>query len=296
MILVTGATGHLGRVVIEHLAKEGDAGQVAGLVRDEGKASDLKAKGVDVRVGDYDDVASLDAAMRGAEKVLLISGTEMDAAKSLQQHANVIDAAKRAGVRFIAYTGRAMRDPSATETELMRRHFKTEDLIRESGMTYALFRNALYLESIAYFIGKGRSHPGQQATFETDIRLPTGDGRVAYTLRSELGEGIANALHRDGREDHVYTLTAGEAWSFHDVARALGELSGKPVTYTSTDKATFEAQMRERGVPEAMARVFHGFYRDIHDGQLDEVTPELEGLLGRKPASIKAGLKALFNL
>ncbi len=296
MILVTGATGQLGRVVIDHLLEQGHAGQVAALVRDEGKAADLKAKGVDVRVGEYDDVASLDGAMKGAEQVLLISGTEMDAAKSLRQHANVVDAAKRAGVRFIAYTGRAMRDPSATETELMRGHFKTEDLIRESGMTYALFRNALYLESITYFIGKGRSHPGQQATFETDIRLPTDHGKVAYALRIELGEGIANALHQDRGEDRVYTLTAGEAWSFDDVAQALGELSGKPVTYTPTDKATFDAQMRERGVPEAMARVFYGFYCDIRDGQLDEVPPELEGLLGRKPASLKAGLKALFNL
>ncbi len=189
-----------------------------------------------------------------------------------------------------------MRDPSATATELMRGHFKTEDLIRESGMTHALFRNALYWESITYFIGKGRSHPGQQATFETDIRLPTGDGRVAYTLRSELGEGVANALHRDGREDIVYTLTAGEAWSFDNVAQALGELSGQPVTYTPTDKAMFEAQMRERGVPEMMIRLFSDFYRDIREGQLDEVTPELEELLGRKPASLEGGLKALFNL
>lgn len=296
MILVTGATGQLGRVVIEHLVKQGDAGQVAAFVRDEGKASDLKARGIDVRVGDYDDVASLDAAMRGVEKVLLISGTEMDAAKSLQQHGNVVHAAKRAGVRFIAYTGRAMRDPGASENNLMERHFKTEDLILESGLSYALFRNALYLETITYFIGKGRSHPGQQATFETDIRLPAGHGKVAYALRGELGEAIANAIHQDGGEDRVYTLTAGEAWSFDDVAQALGELSGKPATYTPTDKATFEAQIRERGVPEAMARLIYGFYCDIRDGQLDEVTPELEGLLGRKPASLKAGLKALFNL
>ncbi len=296
MILVTGATGQLGRVVIEHLMKQGDAGPVAGLVRDEAKASDLKAKGVDVRVGDYNDVGSLDAAMKGVERVLLISGTEMDAAKSLQQHANIIDAAKRAGVRFIAYTGRAMREPSATETKLMKGHFETEDLIRESGLTYALFRNALYMETIVYFVAKGGYRPGQAATFETDIRLPAGQGKVAYALRSELGEAIANALHQGVGEDHVYTLTAGQAWSFDDVARSLGELSGKPVTYTPIDKATFEAQMLGRGVLEAMARLFSGFYRDILEGQLDEVTPEMERLLGRKPAALEDGLKVLFHL
>lgn len=291
MILVTGATGYLGRVVIEHLLKRRDPGEVAAFVRDAGKAADLEARGVDVRVGDYDDVGSLERAMRGVEKVLLISGTDRDEERGLRQHRNVVDAAGRAGVRFIAYTGRAIRDPGALENALMVRHFKTEDLIRGSGLTYALFRNALYFETLIYYIGK----PG--GTFETDIRLPAGRGRVAYALRSDLGEAIANALHRDdGGEDRVYTLTAGEAWSFDDVARGLGELSGKPVTYTPTDQATYEAEMQASGVPGPMARFLYGFYCDIRDGQVDEVTPELEGLLGRKPASLEAGLRAVFNL
>ncbi len=296
MILITGATGQLGRVVIEHLTKHGDPGQVCGLVRDESKATDLKAKGIDIRVGDYNDLASLDAAMQDVDRILLISGTEMDLVKSVEQHANVIEAARRVGARFIAYTGRAMRDPAATATELMRGHFQTEDLIRASGMTYALFRNALYLESIAYFIGKGRPQSGERVQFETDIRLPAGDGKVAYTLRSELGEAIATALLEDRREDHVYTLTNINAWSFDDMTQALSELSGQPVTYIPTDSETFESKMRERGLPPAMIRLSSGFYADIRNGQLDEVTPELEELLGRPPATLKTGLKALFDL
>lgn len=290
MILVTGATGRLGRVVIEHLVRQRDAGQVAALVRDAGKAADLKARGVDIRVGDYDDVASLDDAMRGVEKVLLISGTNPDEHRGVRQHGNVVDAARRAGVRSIGYTSRAMRDPAASENTLMRHHFLTEDLIRASGLAYALFRNALYMQTLTYYIGR----PG--GAFETDIRLPAGRGRVAYALRSELGEAIANALHRDGGKDRVYTLTAGEAWSFDDVARSLGELSGKPVTYTPTDQATYEAEIHDRGVPGPMARLLYGFYCDIRDGQLDEVTLEMEGLLGRKPSPLEVGLKALFSL
>ena len=288
IILVTGATGQLGRVVTEHLVKKGPVGSVAGLVRDEAKAADLKAMGVDVRVGDYDDVASLDGAMSNVEKVLLIAGT--DEKNRVRQHGNVVEAARRAGVRFIAYTGRAMRDPGTSENNLMDGHFKTEDLIRQSGLAYALFRNALYLETITDYVGK-KGEP-----FETDIRLPAAQGKVTFAQRAELGEGIANALLREEREDRVYTLTAGEAWSFNDVARTLGELSGKPVTYTPTDRAAFETLMRERGVPETMTQLIYGFYCDIRDGQLDEVTPELEALLGRKPASLKAGLKALFKL
>lgn len=296
MLLVTGATGQLGRAVIEHLVHRGEASRVAGLVRDEGKAVDLKALGIEIRVGNYDEIATLDAAMKGVERVLLISGTESDPAKSLQQHANVIDAARRAGVRRIAYTGRAMRDPSATTTKLMRGHFETEDLIRASGMNFALFRNALYLETLPFFIGEGRPEPGQKATFKTEIRLSTGGGKVAFALRSELGEGIANVLIREDRDDRVHTLTAGQAWSFADVARTLSELSGRPVTFTPIDQAEAEAQMREQGLPAQVVELFSGFYRDIQDGQLDEVTPELETVLGRPPASLKAGLKTLFGL
>ena len=120
-------------------------------------------------------------------------------------------------------------------------------------------------------------------------------GSGSNSLSPELAVGLASA-DRAGGEDRVSTLTAGEAWSFDDVARALGELSGKSVTYNPTDKATFEARMRGRGAPEMMTGVFHGFCCDIRDGQLDEVTPEREGLLGRKPASLQAGLKGLFNL
>ena len=290
MILITGAAGHLGRIVIEHLLEHGDPGRVAAFVRDAGKAADLEARGVDVRLGDYDDVASLEAAMKGVEKVLLISGTERDEERGLRQHGNVVDAARRAGVRSIAYTGRAIRDPGALENPPMVRHHQTEALIRESGLTYVLFRNALYFGTLNYFIGR------PDGTFETEIRLPTGRGKVAFALRSELGEAIANALDRDDDEDRVYTLTAGEAWSFDDVARALGELSGKPVTFTPTDKATYEAEMEARGVPGPMVRLLQGFYADIRDGQLDEVTPELEALLGRKPATLEEGLKSLFKL
>ena len=118
MMLVTGATGHLGRVVIEHLLGQSEPGPVAGFARDAGKADDLRARGVDVRVGDYDDIGSLDAAIKGVERVLLISGTEPDTVRGVRQHGNVVDAARRAGVGFLAYTSRAMRDPRASENAI----------------------------------------------------------------------------------------------------------------------------------------------------------------------------------
>ena len=287
MILVTGATGQLGKIVIENLMKKTAANQIAALVRDPNKAAELKDKGVDIRVGDYSDVASLDQAMRGIEKVLLISGT--DEVNRVQQHQNVVDAAKRAGVKFIAYTGRFMKDPDTSGNHLMDGHFKTDALIKESGLTYALFQNALYMDSLQFFLGGER-------VFETGILIPAGHGKVAYALRRDLGEAIAQVLLEDVGESRIYKLTASEAWSFDDVAATLSELSGKTITYTSIDRPTFEAQMSQRGLPAQTYQRIADFYGDIRDGQLDEVTSEMETLLGRKPTALKEGLKILFAL
>ena len=141
MILVTGATGQLGTAVIPNLLKKTSAERIAALVRDESKASALKEKGVDIRVGSYDDRASLDRAMQGIEKVLLIAGTDED--KRLQQHQNVVDAAKKAGVKYIAYTSRNLKDPNTLANKLMNGHFQTEDYIKECGLNYVLFSQCL---------------------------------------------------------------------------------------------------------------------------------------------------------
>jgi NAD(P)H dehydrogenase (quinone) len=287
VILVTGATGHLGRAVIDTLLTLRRPQDIAGLVRDPGKAADLHDKGIVLRVGDYDATEALDRAMDGVERVLLISGT--DEGNRIRQHGNVIAAARRAGVTLIAYTGRAMRDSAASANDLMDGHFGTEDLIRASGITYILFRNALYMDTLPIFVGGAR-------VFETGIRIPAGDGKVAYALRKELGEAIAKAMHAGVNESRTMLLTAHQAWSFDDVAAALTDISGKPVTYTATDKATFEAMMGKAGLPEARVRRIYGFYCDIRDGQLDEVSPELEALLGRQPAGLKDGLRTLFTL
>lgn len=287
MILITGATGQLGTAVIQTLLEKTSANQIAALVRDESKASALKEKGVDIRVGNYDDTASLDQAMQGIEKVLLIAGT--DEGKRLQQHQNVVDAAKRAGVSCIAYTSRNLRDVNTLTNKLMVGHFQTEDYIKDSRLPYVIFRSTLYMDLIPFYVGG--------SVFETGIYLPAGEGKVAYALRSEMGEAIANALLKDSCDNRIYKLTGSESYSFDDVASALTKISGKEVTYTaSTENSVFEAQMEERGLPKAMFPRFVGFLTDIKNGQEDEVSADMENLLGRKPASLKAGLKVLFKL
>ena len=286
MILITGATGQLGRAVVEQLTKRIAPDQVVAFVRDEGKAAHLKAWGVHVAVGNYDDVSSLDQAMRGVDKVLLISGTEQN---RIQQHQNVVDAASRAGVKLLAYTSRVVKGQDAVTNPLMEGHFATEAAIKRSGLSYALLRNALYMDVIPLYVG------GAQV-FETGIHLPTGDGRVSYALRSELGEAIANLLVDGDSTSGIHELTASEAWSYYDVADALSELSGKQVAYTPVEQPEFEARMRERGLPERSIQFALNFHSEVRNGLLDEVSPEMEQLLGRKPASLRDGLQVLFNL
>jgi NAD(P)H dehydrogenase (quinone) len=152
-----------------------------------------------------------------------------------------------------------------------------------------IFRNVLYMDTIPQFVGGA-------SVFDRGINLPTGDGRVPFALRSEMGEAMANALLDADRENHIYQLTGSEPYSFDDVAASLSDLSGKPVEYMPADKSTFVAQMQERGTPEIMVQRVVGFLTDIKNGQEEDVTPDLENLLGRKPSSLKAGLKVLFNL
>ena len=151
MILITGATGQLGSATINFLLKKLPASQIAALVRDENKAANLKESGVAIRIGAYDDMTSLEKAMRCIDTVLLIAGTDED--KRVQQHQNVVNAAQKAGVQRIAYTSRALKDRSTLVNRLMEGHFQTEDYIKASGLTYTLFQNILYMDVLPQFVG-----------------------------------------------------------------------------------------------------------------------------------------------
>ncbi|UQN08698.1 SDR family oxidoreductase [Deinococcus sp. QL22] len=286
MMLITGATGQMGTLIIQSLLKKIPVDQVAGLARDEDKAAPLKVQGIDIRIGDYDDSAALERAMQGVEKVLLIAGT--DEHKRVQQHQNVVDAAKKAGVRCIAYTSRDLKNRDTLVNQLMLGHFQTEDLIKESGLNYIIFRNILYMDFIAGVVGEN--------VVETGIHLPAGEGRVAYALRSELAEAMARALVDSDWNNRTYHFTGSQSYSFADVASALTQLSGQEVRYTATEKSVFGAQLTGRGVPAFLAERIAGFLTDIKNGQEDHVSTDLAHFLGRTPASLTEGLKVLFKL
>lgn len=286
MILITGATGAIGDKVIEILLKTIPPNKIAGLARSEEKAADLSKKGVDVRMGEYDDKESLNRAMKGIEKVLLVSGG--NAKNGLEQHQNVVDAAKKANVKCIAYTSRCMRDRNTLVNQLMKRHFATEDYIIESGLNYILFRNILYLDSVKFFVGEN--------VFDTGISLPAGNGKASYALKNDMGEAIGNVLAGDDCSSRIYNFTGSRTYTFYDVAEALTELSGKNVTYTPVDADTFKIKAKERGLPDFAVDMVTNFMQDIQNGQEEKISDDMEIELGRKPLSLKEGLKVLFNL
>ena len=264
------------------------ANQIVALVRDESKAAHLIEKGIDICIGDYDDRPALEEAMKGIDKVLLVSG--LDVSKVVQQHQNVVDAAKQAGVKCLAYTSNCLRDRDTLLNKVMLTHVETEDYIIASGLNYLIFRNVLYMDSMALFIIGGKQ------VLETGINLPTGEGRVSYALRSDEAEAIGNVLAGEDCSSRVYNFTGSQAYSFDEVADALSELSGKAVTYTPVDMDTYQASARERGIPAHAVAMMASFMTDIKNGQASTVSSDLADALERRPIDLKAGLKQLLNL
>ncbi|MBC7826977.1 MAG: SDR family oxidoreductase [Chitinophagaceae bacterium] len=285
-ILVTGATGVLGSAVIETLLKKISTQQINVLSRKDEKLAEMHAKGFNTFRGDYDDKYSLEKAMSGVDMVLLISaGDEGD---RMQQHKNVVDTAKKVSVNCIAYTSRSLSDRATLANKLMFDHFDTEDYIKESGLKYTIFRNVLYMDVIPLFVGK--------QVFETGIFQPAGDGKVAFALRKEMGEAMANVILNEKCEKKTYKFTGNETYSFYDIASVLTELSGKEVKYTPVEIAAFDTMMLARGLPPAMVKKIIDFNTDIKNNQEAEISNDLEIKLGHKPTSLKPGLKILFGL
>jgi len=285
MILITGATGHLGSAVIEHLVKKTTADNIVAFARDESKTSVFAEKDIEVRIGNFDYASSLDNAMQDIEKILLISTIDHH---RLQQHKNVVDAAKKAGVKHILYTSVSIKDlPNCATKVIMESHFQTEDYIKESGLKYTFLRNSLYTDMIPVYVG--------EKVFETGIIFPAGNGKVAYALRREMGEATANVLLQNGHENKIYEITGSELYSYEEVAKALSELSGKNITYTDVDAAELSKQLKQAGVPEGLQFIITGFATDIKNGHFANVSKDLENLLGRKPASLKEALKEIYK-
>ena len=286
MLLVTGATGNLGGHVISQLSKIASSNQFVIFARDTNKAQKFIAQDLQVRFGDFNDASTLERAFEGIDKLLLISTMEFN---RFEQHKNVIDAAKAAGVKHIYYTGLAIHDIESSHVrDLMLSHFATEAYILASGLNFTFLRTTMYTDAIPLIVG--------EQVFENGIFLPGGEGKVPYALRREMGEAIANLLMQNGHENKIYHITGEHAYSYQDVAQILSEISNKDVTYTNANEETFEALLKNIQMPEFMIYLTKGTVLDIKHKQYEIESTTLKDLLGHSPIDLKSALKELYLL
>ncbi|MGI4824469.1 MAG: SDR family oxidoreductase [Janthinobacterium lividum] len=283
MLAITGATGHLGQATIKALLTKVPATDIVAVVRDPQKATDLQQQGVQVRRGNYDDATSLVAAFQGIDIVFLVSGTDL--VHRAQQHQRVIDAAKQAGVQRLVYT--SVLNPSQTSHfGASPSHFATEEYLLASGLTYTVLRNTLYLDLVPGLVGKDAVSSGK-------FFFAAGDGKVSYALREEIAQASANALTSGEHENKIYDIAPTPAYSMHDVATALSEVTGQPVAYVPVSVEDMAAGMRQHHVPEPIVEMMGGIGRAMDAGEFDVTSPAFEQLLGRKPTDLKTYLAAV---
>lgn len=288
MILVTGATGHFGKATIDFLLKKGiPANQIYALVRDVTKAEDLKIKGINLRIGDYDNYTSLVSAFNGIDKLLLVSGS--DIVSRGKQQINAVNAAKEAEVKHIIYT--SFERKNETETSpiafLAKSHIDTENHIKTSGMAYTILKNNLYLDVLPMFFG--------EQVLETGIFLPAGDTKSAFASRNDMAEAAANILINEGHENKVYALSNTENISFQEIAKDLTAIVSKRIDYVSPPKEVYVEVLTKANVPAEYIGMFAGFAEAIKQGEFAIETTDLENLLGRKPTTAKAFLKEVYG-
>ena len=289
MILVTGATGHLGKETLDFLLAKTNASQIAAFVRSSEKAQLLKEKGIEIRIGDYDNYPSLVQAFAGIEKLFFVSGNDIP--KRDQQHVNVINAAKEAGVKHIVYTSfqRQSEKDSSPIAIVAKTHLLTEKLLKESGLKYTILKNNMYMEGISMFIGNKVLETGT-------IFLPAGNGKASYALRTDMAEASTNILLSGGHENKAYEFSGTQSYSFTDVADILTELSGKKISYIDPAPENFTSELAKGGVPASVIGVIAAFCEGIKQGEFDLPDTAMEKILGRKPVALKDYLKKTYSL
>lgn len=267
---VTGASGQLGRLVVAALAARAGAESVAAIVRDPVRAAGLFPEGVTVRQGDYDQPATLDAALAGAERVLLISSNALG--ERVAQHRNVIDAARRAGVKRIAYTSVLHADTSALG--LAQEHRETEALVRASGIAFTLLRNGWYTENYTASIPPALEHGAFIGS--------ASDGRISSAPRADYADAAAVALLDDAAPaDGVLELAGDRFYTLSDFAAELSRQAGRTIPYVDLPEAEYRAALVGAGLPEAIAALLADSDAAAAHGALFDESRELSGLIGR---------------
>lgn len=280
MIVVTGASGQLGRLTVEELLRTVPAEQIVAAVRTPAKVADLAARGVQVREADYARPETLRVALRDARKVLLISGSEVG--QRVTQHRAVVDAAQHAGAGLLAYTSVLRAD--VTPLLVAPEHLATEEYIRASGLPFSLLRNGWYTENYL--------RAAQQAIFTGTLLGSARDGRIASASRVDYAAAAAAVLTGEGHDNTVHELSGDAAWSMTDLAATVAEITGKNVTYQDLPTDRYALALTAAGLPEPVATMFAEIDAGIADGWLADTPGVLAKLIGRPTTALRTTLAA----
>ncbi|WP_409059121.1 SDR family oxidoreductase [Streptomyces sp. SYP-A7185] len=283
-IVVTGATGHLGRLVVEGLLDaQVPAGQIAAVVRDKEKAADLAARGVEVRIADYSAPETLSGAFAAGDRVLLISGSEVG--QRVPQHTAVIDAARAAGVALLAYTG-VLGGPDA-DFDLAAEHKVTEQLILDSGLPYTFLRNGWYHENYTANLAPVLEHGAVVAS--------AGEGRVASAARADYAAAAVAVLTGEGHEGKTYELSGDVAWSLAEYAAEIARQTGKDISYANVSPEENLAILTGAGLPEQFAAILVDVDSAIERGLLAGTNGDLSRLIGRPTTPVADAISAALK-
>ena len=280
MILVTGASGQLGRLVIESLLEKTAASNIVAAVRNIDSVKDLAEKGVHIRQADYTQPDTLVTAFANVEKILLISSSEVGQREI--QHKNVIEAAKAAGVSLITYTSILKADTSSLI--LAEEHTATEKLLAESGVPHVLLRNGWYSENYTGTIDMALEHGA--------VLGSAGEGKFSAAARADYAAAAAVVLTRDNQAGKVYELAGDNAFTLSEYAQAISHLSGKAVIYQNLPEAEYTKALVGMGLPEGFASILADSDVGASKGALFNDSKDLSTLIGRPTTSIEDSIKA----
>ena len=273
MIAITGATGQLGQHVIESLLKTVPASQIVAIVRNPAKATALSQQGITIRQADYSDEAAFTTALQGIDKLLLISSSEVG--QRAPQHRNVINAAKAAHVKFIAYTSLLHADTSPLG--LADEHVATEQMLAESGIAYVLLRNGWYTENYLASAPAALEH----------------EGKIASATRADYAAAAARVISEDGHAGKTYELAGDAGWTLSQLAAELAKQSGKKVVYQNLSEADFAAALKGVGLPAGLADMLADSDSGASKGGLFDDSHTLSKLIGRPTTSLADSVKGI---
>ena len=280
MIVVTGATGQLGRLVIAALLKRVPATEIVAAVRNVEKAKDLAESGIQVRYADYGQPASWDEALKGADKVLLISSSEIG--QRANQHRSVIDAAKRAGVKLLAYT--SVLHAGTSPLGLAAEHRDTEAMLAASGVPCVLLRNGWYTENYTAGVPAALAHGGVYGC--------AGDGRISSAARADYAEAAAAVLTSDNQAGRVYELAGDTSYTLTELAAEISRQAGRNIGYVNLPEAEYKSVLIKAGLPGVIAELLANSDTGASKGALFDDSRQLGNLIGRPTTSLATAVAA----